>query len=57
VAGFAVDDEGHAVGLRCIPAAIFDETGDVVAAVSAAGPLGDRPEIWGIVKIGIGPVG
>jgi IclR family acetate operon transcriptional repressor len=37
--GFAVDDEEHAVGLRCISAPIFDETGDVVAAVSAAGPL------------------
>lgn len=39
VTGFAVDDEEHAVGLRCISAPIFDETGDVVAAVSATGPL------------------
>jgi hypothetical protein len=39
VAGFSVDDEGHAVGLRCSSAPIVDETGDVVAAVSAAGPL------------------
>src|SRR5208337_596933 len=31
-AGYAVDDEEHAVGLRCIAAPIFDETGDVVAA-------------------------
>ena len=37
-AGYAVDDEEHAVGLRCIAAPIFDETGDVVAAVSASGP-------------------
>lgn len=36
--GYAVDDEEHAIGLRCIAAPIFDETGDVVAAVSAAGP-------------------
>jgi IclR family transcriptional regulator, acetate operon repressor len=36
--GFAVDDEEHAVGLRCIAAPIFDETGDVIAAVSASGP-------------------
>ena len=37
--GYAVDDEEHAVGLRCIAAPIFDETGDVVAAVSASGPM------------------
>ncbi len=37
--GYAVDDEEHAIGLRCIAAPIFDETGDVVAAVSASGPM------------------
>lgn len=37
-AGYAVDDEEHAVGLRCIAAPVFDETGDVIAAVSASGP-------------------
>ena len=37
--GYAVDDEEHAVGLRCIAAPIFDETGDVVAAVSVSGPV------------------
>lgn len=36
--GFAVDDEEHAVGLRCVAAPIFDETGDVIAAISASGP-------------------
>jgi IclR family acetate operon transcriptional repressor len=39
VVGYAVDDEEHAVGLRCISAPIFDETGGVAAAVSASGPL------------------
>lgn len=39
LAGYAVDDEEHAIGLRCIAAPIFDETGDVVAAVSASGPM------------------
>jgi IclR family acetate operon transcriptional repressor len=39
VAGYAVDGEEHAVGLRCISAPIFDETGEVAAAVSASGPL------------------
>ena len=38
-AGFAIDDEEHAVGLRCIAAPIVDETGDIVAAVSASGPM------------------
>jgi IclR family acetate operon transcriptional repressor len=37
--GHAIDDEEHAVGLRCIAAPIVDETGDVVAAVSASGPM------------------
>jgi IclR family acetate operon transcriptional repressor len=37
--GYAVDDEEHAVGLRCIAAPVFDETGDCVGAVSASGPL------------------
>lgn len=38
-AGHVIDDEEHAVGLRCIGAPIFDETGDVIGAVSASGPL------------------
>jgi IclR family acetate operon transcriptional repressor len=37
--GYAVDDEEHAIGLRCLAAPIFDETGDVVGAVSASGPM------------------
>jgi IclR family acetate operon transcriptional repressor len=37
--GYALDDEEHAVGLRCISAPIFDETSDVVAALSASGPM------------------
>lgn len=36
--GYAVDDEEHAVGLRCIAAPIFNETGDCIAAVSVSGP-------------------
>ncbi len=38
-AGFAFDDEEHALGLRCISAPIFDETGYVIAAVSLSGPM------------------
>ena len=37
--GYALDDEEHAVGLRCIAAPIFDETGEAVAAVSVSGPI------------------
>ena len=37
--GYAIDDEEHAVGLRCIAAPIFDETGDAIGAVSASGPM------------------
>ena len=36
--GYAVDDEEHAVGLRCVAAAIRDELGQPWAALSLAGP-------------------
>ena len=36
--GYAVDDEEHAVGLRCVAATICDELGDAVAAISVSGP-------------------
>ncbi|WP_337269173.1 IclR family transcriptional regulator [Oryzifoliimicrobium ureilyticus] len=36
--GFSVDNEEFALGLRCIAAPIYDETGSVHAAVSIAGP-------------------
>jgi IclR family transcriptional regulator, KDG regulon repressor len=37
--GWALDDEEHDIGHRCIGAPIFDYRGDVVAAVSASGPI------------------
>jgi len=36
--GFAVDDEEHAVGLRCVAAPVFDAEGRAVAALSLSGP-------------------
>ncbi len=36
--GYAVDDEEHSLGLRCVAAPIFDEHGEAVAALSLSGP-------------------
>jgi IclR family acetate operon transcriptional repressor len=37
--GYAIDDEEHAVGLRCIASAVFDEAGEAIAAISLSGPM------------------
>lgn len=36
--GFAVDDEEHAVGLRCVAATVFNEFREPMAAISISGP-------------------
>ncbi|MFO1323744.1 MAG: IclR family transcriptional regulator C-terminal domain-containing protein [Burkholderiales bacterium] len=36
--GYAIDDEEHAAGLRCVAATVVDENGQPWAAVSLAGP-------------------
>jgi IclR family acetate operon transcriptional repressor len=37
--GYAIDDEEHAVGLRCVAAPIFNEYGETIAAMSISGPV------------------
>ena len=41
--GFAIDDEEHALGLRCVAAPLFDELGHAVAAISVSGPSARVP--------------
>ncbi|MCG8490871.1 MAG: helix-turn-helix domain-containing protein [Sneathiellales bacterium] len=36
--GFALDDEEHAIGLRCVASVIFDEFSEPMAALSISGP-------------------
>jgi IclR family acetate operon transcriptional repressor len=36
--GWAIDDEEHTLGMRCIAAPIFDEHGEPVAGISISGP-------------------
>lgn len=36
---YAVDDEEHAPGLRCVASVIYDEHGEPVGAISLAGPV------------------
>lgn len=37
--GYAYDDEEHALGLRCVAAAVYDEHAEPLGAISLAGPL------------------
>jgi IclR family acetate operon transcriptional repressor len=42
--GFAIDDEEHAIGLRCVAAVIYDEHAEPAAAVSLSGPMARIPD-------------
>ncbi len=42
--GYAVDDEEHAIGLRCIAAVVFNESAAPVAAMSLSGPMARIPD-------------
>jgi IclR family acetate operon transcriptional repressor len=37
--GYAIDDEEHALGVRCVSAAVVDENGAPVASISVSGPV------------------
>ena len=37
--GYAMDDEEHAVGLRCVAAPIYDEWGRALGGLSLSGPM------------------
>jgi DNA-binding IclR family transcriptional regulator len=37
--GYSYDDEEHALGLRCVAAAVYDEHSEPMGAISLAGPL------------------
>jgi IclR family transcriptional regulator, acetate operon repressor len=49
--GYAIDDEEHAFGLRCVAGLIFDEAGGAMAAVSISGPTA-RISSERIVRLG-----
>ena len=37
--GYAVDDQEHAIGVRCVAAPVFSASGDVVAAIGVTGTV------------------
>jgi IclR family acetate operon transcriptional repressor len=49
--GYAIDDEEHAVGLRCVASVVFDEHGQPVAALSLSGP-GARVDETRLAELG-----
>ncbi len=51
--GYAVDDEEEEIGIRCIGAPVYNDKGEVVAAISISGPKAqfeDMPAKAAIVK-------
>lgn len=53
--GYAIDDEEHTVGMRCVAAAIFNEWHEPIGAVSISGPTSRMPperiaELGGVAR-------
>lgn len=44
IQGWAIDDQEHTIGERCIGAPIYDYRGEVIAAVSGSGTLEQLPD-------------
>jgi IclR family acetate operon transcriptional repressor len=42
--GYAIDDEEHAIGVRCVASPIHDENGVAIGAVSLSGPMARIPQ-------------
>lgn len=42
--GYAVDDQEHSIGLRCVAAVIYDENGQAAGAMSLSGPAVRLPD-------------
>jgi IclR family acetate operon transcriptional repressor len=42
--GYAIDDEEHAIGLRCVASLIYDENSEMVGGLSISGPLARIPD-------------
>ena len=42
--GYAVDDQEHSIGLRCVAAVVLDEHREPVGAVSVSGPAVRIPD-------------
>lgn len=59
--GYALDDEETSLGERCVAAPIFDYRGDVIAAISASGPVSRvtreyMPEVISAVRQAAGKI-
>jgi IclR family acetate operon transcriptional repressor len=50
--GYAIDDEEDCEGVFCVGAAVYDRSGDCVAAISGTGLKLNRPT-WRVDELGV----